>query len=348
MQVINREAFLSQLELVQAGLSTREVLEQSSCFVFTGGRIITFNDEVACSIKTELDITGAIVATPLLNLLRKMEEEQLNIELVKGELLISGKRRKGGLTCQNEILLPFASVEPPKKWSKLPTQFAEACKLAKQVVSTDEAKFAFTCVHINADFVEGCDNIQMIRTSFPTGFKDSILIKGTAIASIVDLGISEFSLTESWAHFRNMAGLVISCRRYIESYPDLSKILEVQGKPIVLPKALVEATDKAAIFANDTADAGFVSISVRAGKLMIKGTGAFGWYKEIKSIVYKGPPFEFLIAPNLLTDIVKNYNDCIITPNRLMVHTANFKFVTCLRTPTVHKEKEGEADEGEE
>ena len=49
--LIDRAKLLAALELVSPGLSPREILEQSSCVVFRGGRIATFNDEVACSVK---------------------------------------------------------------------------------------------------------------------------------------------------------------------------------------------------------------------------------------------------------------------------------------------------------
>ena len=59
-KTINRELFLEQLESVQPGLSTREIIEQSSCYVFRGGEVITFNDEIACSQKCDIGIEGAV------------------------------------------------------------------------------------------------------------------------------------------------------------------------------------------------------------------------------------------------------------------------------------------------
>ena len=53
---INRMNLLNVLESVHPGLSKRDMVEQSACFVFQGGRVITFNDEIACSLETELSI----------------------------------------------------------------------------------------------------------------------------------------------------------------------------------------------------------------------------------------------------------------------------------------------------
>jgi hypothetical protein len=114
---INREEFLKELESVLPGLATREIIEQSSCFVFQENQVITFNDEVACSHATLLDIEGAVVAMPLISILRKLAEEEIEITTSenKEKLLIKGKHKKVEIRMEAEILLQTESVEKPKK-----------------------------------------------------------------------------------------------------------------------------------------------------------------------------------------------------------------------------------------
>ena len=84
---INREEFLRTLEFVSAGLSSREFIQQSTCFVLVGGMIRTFNDEISCSCESPMDGEGAIPAKPMLDLLRKMPEENILIEIEDGEVV---------------------------------------------------------------------------------------------------------------------------------------------------------------------------------------------------------------------------------------------------------------------
>ena len=91
---VNRENLLKELESVIPGLSPKEVIEQSSCFVFQDNVITTFNDEIACSIGTALDIKGAVPAKLLLEVLRKVTDEEVEIKQKKGELSIFGKKIK--------------------------------------------------------------------------------------------------------------------------------------------------------------------------------------------------------------------------------------------------------------
>ena len=44
---VSREKLMQALEAVSPGLANRELIEQSSCFVFKSGMVMTFNDEVA-------------------------------------------------------------------------------------------------------------------------------------------------------------------------------------------------------------------------------------------------------------------------------------------------------------
>ena len=66
---------MHKLEAVSPGLATREAIEQSSCFVFKDGRVMTFNDEVACSIDCELGFDGAVAAKPLRSAVWALEAE---------------------------------------------------------------------------------------------------------------------------------------------------------------------------------------------------------------------------------------------------------------------------------
>ena len=44
---INKQQFIEALELVKPGLAAKEIIEQSTSFVFRAGQVITYNDEVA-------------------------------------------------------------------------------------------------------------------------------------------------------------------------------------------------------------------------------------------------------------------------------------------------------------
>jgi DNA polymerase III sliding clamp (beta) subunit (PCNA family) len=328
---VSREDILTQLESVIPGLAQREILEQSDCFVFKNGEVMTYNEEVACRIATPLDITGAIKAPAFLTLLRKLEEATIDISQDSKGLIIKGKRKRATLKMEAEALLPIEEIETPDEWRPLPADFQEAISIVKETAGSNETKFHLTCIHLHPKWVESCDNHQATRYKCKTGVKESVLVRKTAIQSVIDLGAEEVSETKTWIHFRNANGLMVSCRRYAdESYMDLIPILTVDGSPLVIPKALIEAADKAAVFSKENKDNDQVEISLKPGKLKITGKGNFGWYEEFVSARYDGDSLFFLISPELLQRICNEDGKCEVTDTRLKISNSKFVYVTCL------------------
>lgn len=330
---VNREDFLQCLDSVAPGLSSREVIEQSSCFVFKDKMIHTFNEEISCSIKTTVSFEGAVQAKPLLSILKKLDEEHIDIEVTESELLIKGRNKRAGVAMEQKIVLPIDSIVLPTKWKKLDKDFAEAVHMAAGCASTDESQFSFTCVNITPEFVIACDNLQVARYMVKTDIKQSTLVKHNSIKHIVNLGMVKFSESENYLHFKNKNGLILSCRRYIEDYPDVSGLFDVKGSKIALPKGLEEAAEKGSIFSSENVDNDKITIDIKPGKITIKGTGSAGWYKEVKKTNYSGRPISFTIAPKMLQEIVKKHNECKIAPERLMVEAGKFTYITCLGVP---------------
>ena len=338
---VERTKLLASLEAVQPGLSPREIIEQSACFVFRDGLVYTYNDEISCHCPTPLgkEIKGAVHAPPLTNLLRKMTEPEITVEVEKGEMLIRGKGKRAGLRLESEIVLPISLVEKPKTWNRLPDEFGDAVKMVQHCAAQDETRFVATCVHLHPKWVEACDDKQACRWTIKTGLQSAILARQASIKHIPQLGMTEFAETESWLHFRNSNGLVLSCRRFVESYPDLNRVLETEkGVTITLPKGVEEASNKAEIFSSQN-DVNHVWINLLPGKIRIKAEGATGWYSETKSVEYRGKPMQFLIPPSLLVDIVQKESKCHIANKRLKIQTDNYQYVVCLTQPSKKDEQ---------
>lgn len=327
---IAREKLLTQLESVLPGLAVREAVEQSSCIIFKDNRIFTFNGEISCSQDCELGVKGAIQAMPLINILRKLKEDDLEISLEDAILNIQGQKRKTELRLEKDILLPIDTIETPTKWQKLPDDFVDAIAMVQECAGSDKIMFITTCIHMTPDFVEASDNTQIARYHLKTGLTQDILVKRESLKYITTMNITKFSETESWIHFRNPEGLTISCRKYMEAYPDCRKVLEFSGDSMALPKGLKESAERCEIFSSEIPDSNQVIVTLKEGKLKILGSGASGRHTEFKDCNYKGPPICFTISPKLLSEIVRKHNDCEVTPDKLKVTGGKFIYVTSL------------------
>ena len=331
---VDREVLLNQLELVNSGLSKNDVLEQSSCYVFHDGKVITFNGEVACRHECCLKIEGAVRAEPLNTILSKLVEETVEINTgtskdEEGELLIKGKGRKTGIRLENDILLPVTDIPSPKKWHKLPENFMESLRMVHHCVSKESKYRELTCVHFHPERIEASDNFQVTRFDIKLPIKKSVLIEGTSAGSLSRLDVIELAYSQDWLHFRTSDKLVFSCRRYLDEYPELGPLLEFEGKPITMPKGLIDAADKAQVFSKE-AEENQVLVELRADRLRIKGEGSSGWFTEVKKVRYKGAPMSFRIDPSLLQELLKKHTECEITDDRLKVDGGSWTYITCL------------------
>mgnify|MGYP001321867735 CR=1 FL=1 len=344
MQTINRANLLQQLLAVQPGLAEREIIEQSSCVAFVKGRAYTYNDEVSCSAEVPVKLSGAVPAKTLLSILGKMPDEELEVEEDDAEVVFRGKGRRFKLRKEAKIALPVDKLEVPDAWSKLPKNFTEAIDMVRHSASSDKSRFKLTCVHLSPVHVEACDNFQLSRFRLKTGLKQSVLVKKSSIEHIIGMGMVEMSETDTWLHFRNPAGVVLSCRRYVEKYHDVDGVLKEKGKPIVLPKRLGDAADRASVFSSEAANDNQVRVRLQEGLLRIRGVGEVGWYTETRKVTYDGPELEFLISPSLLGQIADKFREAFVDSNQLRVEGPEWVFVTCLGKPT-DKVSKSEAEE---
>jgi len=327
----DREELLRKLEAVSPGLAIKEIIEQSSCFVFNAGRVITFNDEIACSIECDVGFEGAVAAKALLELLAKLAEKEIDISAKDGtEVLIKGKGRRAGITMEAEITLPVAAVEIPSKWTDLDPEFADAVGMVQHCASKDNNTFHLTCIHITPEHVEACDNFQIARYPVNTGLTKECLVKRDSLKHVTGLGMTEVSETKAWLHYRNPTGLVLSVRRELHDFEDLDPILNMEGTRTTLPGGLAEAVEKAEIFSAENAEHNIVIVQIKAGQLRLRGMGSSGWYEERKSVKWDGDPIAFSVPPKLLVDITTRTNDCFISSSRLKIDAGKFEYVTCL------------------
>lgn len=331
---IERASLLSTLEAVSAGLAQRETVEQGNAFIFRNGFVRTFNEEVSCRIQSGLpkDFTGAVKFKSFMELLRKIKDEEISLEVDGGALVIAGGngRRTARLNMDKEITIPLDQLEKPGEWNAMAEDFGDAINIVQGCAGKDASQFVSTCVHVHPKWVEATDGFQLARYRTVTGVQSPAIVRKEAIKSLVSLDMTEVSETGSWLHFKNPAGLVVSVRRYVEEYPSLKEHLQVEGTSAELPKGLASAIDVAKIFSKENADSDLLQIKLEPGIITVTGIGVSGEFTERKKLKYEGRSMKFTIPPEILTEIASKYNECMVTPTRLKVGSGKWTYVTTL------------------
>jgi len=274
-----------------------------------------------------------------LALLQKLNEEEVSVESSDGEITVKAGKRKAGIRMDAEITLPVEGIEDPGKWIKLPKDFSDAVGIVQGCASNNDSEFVLTCIHIHPNYIEAADQFQIARYSLPTGLDDSLLVRRVALRSAIGMDVTEVSPTENWIHFRNDAGLMISCRKQNKKYPRLDQFLEAQGVSVCWPDGLGDSIDKASIFSK-SGDDNLITVDLRSGKMKLTGRGPTGWYSEVQQVDgYDGEDVQFTIAPNLLLELPKRSNKCMIGAGRLKVQSEKWVCIFC----TVVKDQSNDA-----
>ena len=346
---VQRAEFLSQLEQVQPGLATLEIVDQATCFAFQDGKVYTFNEFVACQADSGLpnDFTGAVQSRPLLDILKNLPDKELMFSNGAGVLKIKGFRKKCRIKMQREVKLPVHRARLPDKWKKLPGLFCDAAKRACQVVLKKDANPTFTSVHVTPTWIESCTSTQCVRYKTDTGFPESVLLRGASLQHVADMGVSSFAMTDEWVHFRTPDKTVLSCRRFHEKYvndkKDASEVIArsvaTKGKKTTTPRGMDAAAKAAKVFAAETDDK-LIRVIITKENLKVIGDGVSGEFEQNFKIKYDGPPLNFVISPDVLTEIAV-YPSFELTDEILRVKTEKWTYVTSLEKRKRHRVEDG-------
>jgi hypothetical protein len=337
---VERDKLLSELQTVVAGLDSEATIQQSNCFVFKSGKVMTYNDDAACRTKCCLSITAAINANKMLGVLEKWPEDEIEFTKEKGKLKFKGYNKRGHFKTEDEITLPTQDIEKPKAWGKLPTNFSEVVGSVLGCASTNIDSPHLTCIHITPKFVEACDGTQAARHRAKMPLKESVLIQKKAVERMLNLEVKEFNVTKNWVHFRNDAGLIVSCHKCFEDYPTdrVTAVFKKKGTPTTLPVGLKKVVDRLKVFIDEGKGAQWLSVSLSPGVAKIKAKGAYGSQTERKKVSYNGKPIGFYINPQLLRQLSDKNDECEVTDSTIKIKKGNFHYLTSLWVPSEEKE----------
>ncbi len=327
---VKREEFLALLTEATIGLSKKEILEQSNCFIFHKGLVLTFNDEIFFSCESPLDFDAIVPAEDLLKILTRLPDEEIDVRLESNEMILEGKRRDVGITVEAELHLPFDAVPSPGKWLRLTPDLPGMLQQAARTCGSDETQYKTTCVHVTPDLVEASDNYRIFRADLQTGFNSEILIPASSINTLSKIILKRVNVGEGWVHFTTGARRLISIRCSHETYHEgIEEMLVVEGTEISLPKNLGEMIGRAEVM-NITGYDARISLTIHENLLQIMSQKDGGWFREKKRIKYSGERLRFDVHPQFMAEVLERTHKIIIGSSKLKLEAEGIQFVVSL------------------
>jgi len=320
---------INALESIRAGIASKELIEQSTSFLFSDNKIFTYNDEICAITKTELDIEGAVEAATFLKIFSKIKDDEVSIGIKDNEIRIKGKKFQTGINFDEEIKLPIDNAPITEDFIEVPENFTRLAKLACLTASKSVDEPLITFVHITNEFIESCDNERITICTLDLEEEVDVLVSAKSLMQILmNNTITGINVDDTWIHFITNEEVILSCRLQEEEYVDLHEhIPEEEGKVIELPSQIKEILDRAEIFSKEESTTGkFVTIELADKKLKVSSQNNRGWFKEKTKTKYTGPNISFSINADFLKDILSISNTisvvdtCLLFRDEYSVH----------------------------
>jgi DNA polymerase III sliding clamp (beta) subunit (PCNA family) len=332
---IEKAKLMKALEIVKPGLASKEMIEQSTSFAFMGGRVVTYNDEISISHPVEdMDMTGAVQAEELYQLLGKLKSKEVNLIIKDNEIRLKSGKARAGITLQEEIRLPLEELGDFGDWVEVPGMLMEAMHFCMFSASTDMSRPVLTCVHVSdTGFVESCNNFRLTRYELgePSPVGDFLIPVGS-VKALVKYHITHMASGQGWIHFKSKDDTIFSCRVFEDEYPDVSGLLGVTGHTFTFPETLREVLGKAAIFSkreqflDETVD-----VSILPGEMKVRSEDIVGWFEEKVPMEWDRDEVKFAINPTFLMDVLQKKAPCVLSKDRLMFQGKDWTHVVALR-----------------
>ncbi len=330
----DKKTMLKFMDLAKIGTASKELVEQSASYVFTGEHMITYNDEVSVKIPFKTDFSGSVNAEEFTAFFKKAPGDEIEIQTISGEIVLKAGKSKAGLTLKSEIKLPFDEVPKATKWVAISPEMLSAVDFCATVVSKNMLKPTLTCIHIFGETIEASDGFRIAKYTLADAKLPDLLIPATSFTTIIKYAPNRISAGDGWAHFKTEDEAIISCRIFSDKFPDTESVLKENRKGMEsrFPNELKEVLERAAIFAKqDNWLDELITFEISEGKLAVSSKSNVGWFSEKIRFNYKGAEKKLDIIASSFLHILENENTVIINENMLYFTGAGWEYLTMLK-----------------
>lgn len=340
MKVV-RERLLSALEAAGVVVSPKPGIAQSDCLVFSDGEVRAFNGELFCRIPSPLgkEIVGAVRAKSLLEMLRRLPDKSLVVDIRNNRLCFKGKQaRRCKFRCEAVVDEVFDLVKSPETWFPVPDGFDEAVRMCVGCTNKDGENNT-TCLHITPEVVEAFGSLQICRWSLRMPISAPILVQASGIKHVATFGMTEMGESDKFIHFRNPDRLELAIRKEPDAtYEDLSEFFgKIKGANIRFPSGLDAAVGRASVISSENGDSNNlvrVVISPTTKKVRVGAESVSCEVSEERDLdSYEGSEKEFYINPDTFVAILRRDHECRVGSDVLKIRGDKYVYCAVLVRP---------------
>lgn len=341
---VDRKHFISVLQSVQPAVASKELVEQSTSFIFTGSQVMAYDDELCISHPLETEFECAVLAKELLAVLLRIKDEEVDVQTNETHLVVKGKKNKAGIKLEWKTNVEEISktLGMAKDWNALPNNFMEGLGFCALSVGKDNSKPLSKCIHCHGNSMLSTDNrritVYYLQAIPDTGMEE-LNIPGSAVRALSSFDLQEYALSDGWVHFKAANDAIVSSRTIAGKFPR-EKAFEFIAKAqraendVKMPSTLPEMLKAASVFtsssttgAKKSVEDSHVQISINSGLLTVRGEGPAGFFEESARCKYQGDAIEFECVPDFLNKILAHTDTAVVDQGSLLFEGDNFEHI---------------------
>lgn len=334
---LKREKLLGILESVKPGIAKKEIIEETSNFIFHKNRIITYNDKVCVIHPLKCGFTCSVPSQEIYSIVKKLNDDLIVLKYEDDMLHIKTATTQAELavTAESQIIELVDQFPEIESWKKMPKELLEAFKWCMFSASKNASIPYLTAVFVSKGFVMATDELRVSMYTLSKKMPVSFMIPAESVKYLLSFKPTSYSIVEGWAFFKNEDN-VMFCTRTIEGkYPakKYADEFEFIGKPVILPARLVNALDVTQVLAEgDLLDEKRVNITIKEGTMFVSAEKQdIGKIKKKMKVKYKKKAaITMTINPIFLSEILTKTNKVTIGPDRALFASGNFKHLVSL------------------
>lgn len=342
---MKRLELLEALKNVMPGVEEKNTLLQGAdSFMFDGKWIKTFNNEISASYPFDSGIKCLVKAQEFYKILSLIDTDEIKMTMLSdGKLQLAG-----GKTVLRMVSIDSSSIRElvdnlsidSIKWNKLPKDFIKALDVTSGYATNNKAYPSLCGISLGRDGLVATDKIRagFYSLEFRSLKKEVLLPIGAANNLVKFDDLEEFSVADSWIHFRTKKGLQFSTRKVDVEFPrqgikNLLTFEDVDKTVYSFPVNLTNSINKASVFSfSDDSGAVYIELSVKEnGNLIVSGAKQYGDVEDFyepdgKWSFPKGVTLK--IMPKMLSDLLSLGNEFYVKEERYLL--ARFGTFDCI------------------
>lgn len=334
----NCKELISILQKVRPALSSKNIVEEFSNFIFTGKNLITNNDKICISYPLKTEFKCAVPANEFYDILSSVKEDEISIQQEENKLCFKADNTNAELVIQelsdtvNEFIEAIGLNDfDEDKFKPFSKDFIEAITACMFTASKELDDKILSSISINNKEVLSSDNYRISLFELDKSFKDSFLIAALSVQELIKLEPTGYFRNDSWIYFLAKDGIVFCSRILNDEFPEVKHEFEFESDTIVLPDDFVDMVKNASILAEGEFDIDKkIEVKVKDKKILCKGQNELGWIESKTDINNVDDDFTFTINPNFLVQILSKTKNMKLGENRVMFEYENFKHLICL------------------